>query len=1389
MKIKLPLLLLLTFISYSQTVTKNFNLVVQPKVSLTISDYENNIFSTSNLLEDIVYYDGFGKPIQTILKQRNPDNKDIVSFNEYDEFGSVTKKYFSFYVNQNNLNFVTSAKTLQSQYYQTKFNDLYPYTEVELEKSPLKRSLKVSNGGEVWKINENNDNDRTIKYVHGVNEADEIKDYSISSSGDIVDNTFYSRNELNKVISKNENWIPADGNLNTIHSFTDKGGKSIVNNQYYQENGETKKSSTYYVYNNKNLLSYILTPKTNSHNFVATSTNDGYNYSGVLNWYYTVFTDQVSSGGGAVNASINNGLLSINFSGGFSPTYLKSGPIVYLDNRIPDANFGNITCTPSSNHYNLYIQNGYLCIGINNYPIGVTGFSGTYTLNIDPSISFLTNQQVLDKYAFQYKYDDYNRKIEQKSPGKGWEYNVFDDLDRPILTQDETLRANNLWLFTKYDAFGRVILSGLYQKDITRSQLQDLVDNFIAGNSNNKSNIEKRIVNTTQFGLLDINYTNDAFPNSNIYEVHTLNYFDDYNFTDPEKPNTPTIILNQNVTIYTKGLQTASYVKTIGDNDNTYSKNYSYYDSKARLIYNVKRNHLNGGGTTTQFEYDFRGNILKTIITHAKGSPPLSRPAPLTYYEIERRFEYDHAERLVAQYEIINSQPEEVIAKYEYDELGTLEVKKVGGKTTTNIPLQTIDYTYNIRGWLTKINDPAALGLDLFSFEIKYDNPTATSSPLYNGNISQVQWKSAMSSSQLQTYSYSFDKLNRLIEANYDSNNNNSLNFFEIIRYDVNDNISFLHRSGDVTGQANLQWMDYLTYYYNGNQLTRIKEEGHGNFGFKSVVPSTNVTPQFEYDSDGNLIKDLNKSITSISYNNLNLVEQVVFSSGKVIKFKYDALRNKLSKTVVDGAFETTTYYLDGFQYLGNSLQFFNNAEGYAIHDNGNFLYVYNFTDHLGNNRLSYCDVNNDSYIENSEIQSIIDFYPYGMSHSGEFTNSLVSNYLYKFQGKEFQTEGGIDLYDFGSRLYDPAVGRWFSPDPQNQYNSPYVALGNNPIRFIDPNGEVAFWDDVAVFVIGGIVNVVADAAAGNINSWEDGLVSFGIGGVSGLATYYGGPVVGGIVSGSLTNLRDQYKRNNGFNNFDIGENIGAAAKSGIISTISFGISGAVGNKFNSLFSRSEVLNPTLNQFLATSATTFTTSTIVGTGVAMHEGASFNDALGVGLQQGAVSLVSNTAQFAGDKVRAHYKNKGQATAQQAEVELTPEQKSIYEIQKNIELQESLAKAKQLEVEAPAAKMGTTALRKVGSVLESVDDVMANPNLLKGKSPLQVEGILGKTPGWRIETLGQGSQKGNGWVLRQYNAKGNPTGQQLRWHPGGGHHGPTPYWRVIGPNGDLGGIIR
>jgi hypothetical protein len=87
---------------------------------------------------------------------------------------------------------------------------------------------------------------------------------------------------------------------------------------------------------------------------------------------------------------------------------------------------------------------------------------------------------------------------------------------------------------------------------------------------------------------------------------------------------------------------------------------------------------------------------------------------------------------------------------------------------------------------------------------------------------------------------------------------------------------------------------------------------------------------------------------------------------------------------------------------------------------------------------------------------------------------------------------------------------------------------------------------------------------------------------------------------------------------------------------------------------------------------------------------------------------------------------------------------------------------------------------------SADDVLKNPQLLKGRSPAEVEALIGTTPGWSVETLGKGAHQGQGWLLRQYGPNGMPTGQLIQWHPGGGHHGPDPYWKV---SSGLGGTVR
>lgn len=300
--------------------------------------------------------------------------------------------------------------------------------------------------------------------------------------------------------------------------------------------------------------------------------------------------------------------------------------------------------------------------------------------------------------------------------------------------------------------------------------------------------------------------------------------------------------------------------------------------------------------------------------------------------------------------------------------------------------------------------------------------------------------------------------------------------------------------------------IDILKYTYhpqNKNQLIMVADTSGFPEGFKDDVDSNaalDTTEDYDYDDNGNMERDDNKGISHISYNHLNLPVEIIFNNNQNTKigYIYNAIGQKLVKNVFSqynggsGGEEfksssrtmttlvnnvETTVYLSGFQYKNNILQFFPTAEGYVKLDkNGQYSYVYNYTDHLGNVRLSYSDFDKNGILGNEEvviggdvplsnpyidyISPIIEennYYPFGLKHSGYYNENEQQSYQYKFNGKEFQDELGLNVYAYGWRDYDPAIGRFNKIDRfAEKYHklTPYGYAGNNPVLVNDIQGD-----------------------------------------------------------------------------------------------------------------------------------------------------------------------------------------------------------------------------------------------------------------------------------------------------------------------------------------------
>ncbi len=682
----------------------------------------------------------------------------------------------------------------------------------------------------------------------------------------------------------------------------------------------------------------------------------------------------------------------------------------------------------------------------------------------------------LSELCYQYKYDHRSRLVEKKIPGKGWESIIYNRLDQPVMTQDKELKNANKWLVTKYDIFGRVVYTGIKNTNGSRTDFQNIFNNNGGAIWENKNSIGTGYMNTY--------YTSNVFP-STLDEIHTINYYDNYYFDLngglSETAYGVTPITN------VKGLATGSKVRVLGTND--WITTVTYYDEKSRPIYVYSKNDYLGSTDKIKNELNFDGTVTGSTSSHNKNFPIIN---------VTDKYTYDHMNRLTLHTQLLNNAAlPEVISENEYDDLGQLVKKGVGNKENLTQRLQDVDYEYNIRGWLKRINKVNELEGDLFSFEIEYNTPSQSGADgLFNGNISQINWQTE-NDEVLYSYVYGYDALNRIKGAGFYGQNSNDRYNLSNITYDKNGNILSLTRNGHVVASpdrnigSHFGVMDQLTYTYenSSNRLKKVDDSANSDYGFKD---GSNTATEYTYDNNGNMLTDANKGISSISYNHLNLPTSVSLPGGN-ITYIYDATGVKQKKIVSSGA---TTEYAGNYIYENGTLKMFSHAEGYVepvtLGRVSEFNYVYQYKDHLGNIRLTYMDKNqNNKAMTVLEIIEENNYYPFGLKHKG-YNNMVSANVnsvasKFKFGGKELNDELGLDWYDFGARNYDASLGRWFTIDPKAddvmQIDlTPYNYSWNNPINVSDPDGECPMcWG----FVIGALVDYSVQVA-GNLAAGKD---------------------------------------------------------------------------------------------------------------------------------------------------------------------------------------------------------------------------------------------------------------------------------------------------------------
>ena len=618
---------------------------------------------------------------------------------------------------------------------------------------------------------------------------------------------------------------------------------------------------------------------------------------------------------------------------------------------------------------------------------------------IDPTSDFCTG------LGYFYRYDVRNRCIGKKLPGAEEILYVYDDADQLVFTQDGEQRSRGEWSFALSDGLGRKavtgICTGMSGSQIAPGCLEGKTLKAVYGADGPLAgyalSCEEGSCTLTGASVL------------------SADYYDGYDFMERSGFEALAYSARDGYGQWSgsdgaRSLRTGSLTARLGTDESTPLGEAYYYDFRHRLVQSVASNHL-GGVSRYSYRYDFTGNPLGVREEHSPGAG--SAPDVLV-----TAFAYDHAGRLQSATASLNDGAPGSVS-YGYDALGQLSSRQFG----PGDGVLTETCAYNVRGWLAEQNS------DKFGMKLRYQNPALGGAARYSGDISEWEWQHKEGDHPVDTYAFAYDGLGRLLGATHYEGTAAADRYTEKgITYDRNGNILTLSRhTGGVAS-------DYC-YAYDGNRLL-------GLAGASSLC---------EYDANGNMKKDAAGGLR-FNYNLLNLLQEVT-GADDTPKAKYAYSADGVKLSVSDG---TSSF---GYEYSGSLIYVRTNGslsldralfDGGTVRPNGAVDYF--VKDHLGSVRVIVDQA--------GTVREQNDYYPYG-ERCPENTYAVSSVNRYKFNGKEEQTVGDLGMLDYGARMYQAGIGRWFVPDPlaeQNPSVSLYAYCSNNPINRIDLDGLSDDW-------------------------------------------------------------------------------------------------------------------------------------------------------------------------------------------------------------------------------------------------------------------------------------------------------------------------------------------